>query len=69
MTVDEIRLQNIKGGKKKRKLNLQKLKENMKGVVKSLCFKSHNRIRKPWITEKMMNKMEERGKETKHRGK
>ena len=96
MTVDDIRLKKIKRGKKKRKLNLQKLKENpdqfknniesklesmktqetglkssnerwkelkdilYKGAVESLGFKSHNRIRKPWITEEMVSKMEER---------
>ena len=96
MTVDDKRLKMIKGGKKKRKLNLQKLKENpdpfknnietklesmktqetgikssnerwkelkdilYKGAVKSLGFKSHNRIKKPWITEEMFRKMEER---------
>ena len=31
-----------------------------KGAVESLGFKSHNRIRKPWITEEMVSKMEER---------
>ena len=95
MTVDDIRLKKIKRGKKKRKLNLQKLKETdpfknniesklesmktqetglkssnerwkelkdilYKGAVESLGFKSHNRIRKPWITEEMVIKMEER---------
>ena len=31
-----------------------------KEAVESLGFKSHNRIRKPWITEEMVSKMEER---------
>ena len=31
-----------------------------KGAVESLGFNSHIRIRKPWIMEEMVNKMEER---------
>ena len=30
-----------------------------KGAVESLGFKIHNRMRKPWITEEMVSKMEE----------
>ena len=39
----------------------KELKDTMlKGSVESLGFKSHNKTRKPWKTEEMVSKREER---------